>query len=212
MHTQYAYKNKTDQIIVHNNTMGYNRNEGKPPLYRKVNKRTHNGSNYLYFYTKQRYRFDRDKKQDVLPEKTAIKRHNSIHRTGYDYTPLYKFLHAHVGQPWDAIYQECVSRLESPEPITYIVMNVNKRGLVTDNHPGIDLPKMIYDGIESYWSALWVDEDGLLQFVDDVYSIADDNYFMEDLDMRYPRSLTVTWNGKPVWPENAVKKEKEQLH
>ena len=75
----------------------------------------------------------------------------------------------------------------------------------------MDLPGM-FGGPESYWSALWVDENGLLQFVDADYSIADENYFMEDLDMRYPRSLTVTWNGKPVWPENAVKKEKEQLH
>ena len=62
-------------------------------------------------------------------------------------------------------------------------MNVNERGLVTDNHAGTDLPGM-FGGPESYWSALWVDENGLLQFVDDVYSIADDNFFMEDLDMR----------------------------
>jgi hypothetical protein len=187
--------------------MGHNRKEGKPPLYRKVNKRTHNGRGWYVIGKKERYRYERGKKQDILPEHQSIKRHNPI-RTGYDYTPLIKFLHAHVGQSWDVIYQECVSRLDSPKPLTWMVGNINERGLVVDKHPGGDLGKWCcVGGEESYWSALWVDEDGQLQFVDKDFSIMD--IYKEDWESRYSGEWTVSWNGKIVWPADTITEEKE---
>ena len=189
--------------------MGHNRKDGKPPLYRKVNKRTHNGFWHYVSIPKLKYRYERGKKQDVFPEHLPIKRHNSIYQTGYDYTPLIKFLHAHVGQEWNAVYQECVSRLDSSKPITWMVVNVNERGLVVDNYPNEELPKCVGRslGEESYWSALWVDDEGILQFVDANYSLLDD--LTEEWKSRYSKTWTVSWNGKPVWPESAVKQEED---
>lgn len=187
--------------------MGHNRKDGKPPLYRKVNKRMHNGWSWYKIVGKKRYRYERGKKQDVLPEHSPIKKHNS-YRTGYDYTPLIKFLHANVGQPWNEVYRECVSRLDSPKPLTWMVVNVNERGLVVNNHFGTDLPKWCSEGgEESYWSALWVDDEGILQFVDKDFTIMD--VYKEDWEARYPRKATQSWNGKPVWPESAVKQDEE---
>ena len=98
--------------------------------------------------------------------------------------------------------------MDSPKPLTWMVVNVNERGLVVNNHFGADLPKWCSEGgEESYWSALWVDDDGILQFVDKDFNIAD--VYKEDWEARYPRELTVSWNGKPVWPESAVKQEEE---
>ena len=188
--------------------MGFYRKEGKPPLYRKVNKRTHNGYWHYIQVGKLKYRFERGKKQDVLPERMPIKQHNSFHRTGYDYTPLIKFLHAHVGQPWEEVYKECVSRLDSPRPITWMVVNVNERGLVVDNYPGREMPDYVGRslGEESFWSALWVDADGLLQFVDKEDKWIDDfvKYMTEN---HYGEMWTVSCNGKIVWPKNETKPE-----
>ena len=33
--------------------------------------------------------------------------------------------------------------------------------------------------------------------------------YKEDWEARYPREATQSWNGKPVWPESAVKQEEE---
>ena len=55
--------------------MGHSRKDGKPPLYRKVNKRTHNGWSW-YQFGHERYRYDRGKKQDFLPERLPVKRCN----------------------------------------------------------------------------------------------------------------------------------------
>ncbi|MBQ6155393.1 MAG: hypothetical protein IJK22_02215 [Bacteroidales bacterium] len=190
--------------------MGHNRKDGKPPLYRKVNKRTHNGYWHYVSTPKLKYRYERGKKQDVLPRHSPIKRHNSSYQTGYDYTPLIKFLHAHVGQEWNAVYQECVSRLDSPKPLTWMVVNVNERGVVVDNYPGRDLPDYVCGslGEESYWSALWVDADGLLQFVDKNDKWIDE-FVKYMTDNYYGEMWTVSCNGKVVWPESAVKQDEE---
>lgn len=186
--------------------MGFNRKEGKPPLYRKVNKRTHNGFWHYIQIGKLKYRYERGKKQDVLPEKEPIKQHNSFHRTGYDYTPLIKFLHAHVGQSWDEVCQECISRLDSPKPITWMVVNINERGLVVNRNPNGEMSAWCcVGGEESYWSALWVDDDGLLQFVNPDYSWIEVN--RDHVNEFYSGEWTISWNGKVVWPESAVKPE-----
>lgn len=42
-------------------------------------------------------------------------------RHGRDYTPLFRFLLSKVGGDWDAIHAEAVSRLDTPEPIFWLV-------------------------------------------------------------------------------------------
>ena len=163
----------------------------KKPLYRKENKRTHNGWAW-YFYPKERYRFERHKNFDDQIERMSIKKH-SMFRTGYDYTPLIRFLHSHVGDVWADIFCECQARLNNITPLTRMVVNVNKRGLVVDNYPCEELPKYCEVGEDSYWSTLYVDEEGVLQFVDKDY---------HKPPVSNSLAFTDTWNGEPQYPND----------
>lgn len=168
----------------------------KKPLYRKVNKRTHDGWAW-YYYRKERYRFERHKKSYTQAAKMPIKKH-SMFRTGYDYTPLFRFLHSHVGNVWADIFCECQARLNDIEPLTWMVVNVNKHGLVVDNYLPNGESREYFRVGESYWSTLYVDEDGVLQFVDkDFYrphsvQMGEINYF----------DTTESWNGEPQYPND----------
>ena len=51
----------------------------KKPLYRKVNKRTHNGWAW-YYYPKERYRFERHKNFDDQIERMSIKNIRGLER------------------------------------------------------------------------------------------------------------------------------------
>ena len=157
------------------------------PLYRKENKRTHNGWGWYYFFS-EKYRHHRNGKNVNLSDKVSIKRHSVYDRVGYDYTPLIRFLHSHVGQSWPEVFHECQSRLNDLQPLLKMVVNVNERGLVVNNHPDGNLPKVCSTSEDSYWSTLFVDEDGLLQFVDK-------DYVQPPLSIR--PEFTDTWNGKP---------------
>ena len=165
----------------------------KKPLYRKVNKITHNGFRY-YSQETDRYRNERHKKLDVLPTQLPIKRKQSRHDN--DYAPLYKFLLSRVGCKWDEVFCECVSRLDKAEPIFDMVVNVNPKGIVVDKALE-DLPKRFHDSracddSRTYWSTLFVDDKGMLQFVDEHYII--------DVDDKLYGILTASWNGQPIYP------------
>ena len=165
----------------------------KKPLYRKVNKITHNGFRF-YSQETDRYRNERHMKQDVLPTQLSIKRKQSRHDN--DYAPLYKFLLSRVGCKWDETFSECVSRLDKAEPIFDMVVNVNPKGMVVDKALE-DLPKGFHDyracdDSRTYWSTLYVDDNGTLQFVDEHYVI--------DVDDELYGILTASWNGKPIYP------------
>ena len=163
----------------------------KKPLYRKVNKRTHNGWAW-YYYPKYRYRFDRHKEVDTQIERMPVKKH-SIFRTGYDYTPLFRFLHSHVGDVWTDIFRECQARLNDMKPLTRMVVNVNERGLVVDNYPDRELPKYCIESEDGYWSTLYVDEEGVLQFVDKDY---------HKPPVSISLAFTDSWNGEPQYPND----------
>ena len=158
----------------------------KKPLYRKVNKITHNGWGW-YVYPKCRYRFD--KEPDGTIRRQPVKKKSGNLRVGYDYTPLCRFLHAHVGQQWLPLFQECQSRLNDIKPLMRMVVNVNERGLVVDRNPDGNMEKYCFMGEMSAWSTLYVDEVGLLQFVDKDYVKTDENPYPEQ---------TFTFNGIPV--------------
>ena len=165
----------------------------KKPLYRKKNKILHNGWS-SYHFPRARYRFERhSKKVEEAVDHLPVKRYQKYHRTGYDYTPLIRFLHAHVGQAWDPVFQECRQRLDNTKPLTWMVENVNERGQVVRTTDPEELQKCFWLGEWSYWSSLYVDENGLLQFVDKDFDI------LEALSVNYIcMGETVTWNGQPV--------------
>lgn len=74
---------------------------------------------------------------------------------GWDYTPLFRYLISKVGCKWDEVYSEIISRLNNLEPIWYIVR--------PDNSEKNSYTRV---GESTYFSTLYVDEEGLLQVVD----------------------------------------------
>jgi hypothetical protein len=125
------------------------RTQTKEPLFRKVNTRARNVRHDFG----GDFRHERPSKVDVDFDVD----HGSMHgrkRRGLDYTPLFKFLLSKVGEDWDRVFSEAVSRLDRPEPIFWMVAlhEHEKRDYV-----GI--------GESAYYSGLFVDTDGRLQIV-----------------------------------------------
>lgn len=122
----------------------------KKPLYRKTNFRARNVHRNA---PSGDFRHERNTKAMKEFEGT----HKSMHsdrKHGYDYTPLFKFLLSKVGQPWDVVFSEAVSRLDSEEPIFWMVETDAFR---LDNHHGY-----FYAGESSSFSKLKIDENGIL--------------------------------------------------
>jgi hypothetical protein len=85
---------------------------------------------------------------------------HGTHQRGLDYTPLFRFLHSKIGQPWDEVFSEAVARLDKSEPIFWVVARHE-----------YDRLDMVRVGECTYVSGLYVDDDGLLQCVNPQLSI-----------------------------------------
>lgn len=171
-------------------------NPDKKPLFRKIDKTTHNGHPHLDFRGKERYKYERHTKKAKFEEENEInfssgRKHyctgEDIYK--YDYRPLMKFLQKSVGKKWDDVWKECTDRLITTEPVHWIVLNIRKNGLPIECNPTELNPQTRYSE-DSYYSTLYVDNDGILQFVDK-------DYIKEHAD--YPNTeWGETFNGK-VW-------------
>lgn len=123
-------------------------NREKKPLYRKVNTRArgvrHNfGGDFKY---------SRNTKRDSL-EQVKGTMHGKQER-GLDYTPLFKFLLSKVGEDWNEVFSEANSRLNKSEPIYWLVaMNKDEK------------QEYVRTGESTYFSGMFIDEDGKLQLV-----------------------------------------------
>ncbi|WP_083251746.1 MULTISPECIES: hypothetical protein [Pseudomonas] len=138
----------------------------KKPLYRKVNTKAH-GVHHLH---------GGDFK-DTRNRESGVGMRKGIQR-GLDYTPLFKFLLAKVGFPWSGIYSEVVSRLDKKEPIYWLVAMEFELA-----------NEVVRVGESSYYSGLYVDEEGVLRVVNpDV-----DEAVLEPLC----KCCTHTFNGVP---------------
>ncbi|MCM5704558.1 hypothetical protein [Larsenimonas salina] len=73
---------------------------------------------------------------------------------GLDYTPLFRFLLAKVGCPWNEVHSEAVSRLDKKDPIHW---------LVAMDYESAE--EVIRVGESSYFSGLYVDEKRILRIV-----------------------------------------------
>ena len=113
----------------------------KQPLYRKVNTKARG----VHHHFGGNYRNDRRSKNYSVGMSKGKRR-------GLDYTPLFQFLLSKVGQPWDQVHSEAVSRLDKEEPIYYIVSLDRTRA-----------QDVVLVGESSYYSGLFVDEQGILQ-------------------------------------------------
>lgn len=123
---------------------------------------------------KYRSRYDRHKKItkfEIDNEITRKKSHyNKNKRTNYDYGPLYNYLLKQVGKKWETVWKDIFPRVDNnPEPILYMVININTHGVVITHDISNAEPmfncSLYYNGVRSY-STLYVDENDILQFVD----------------------------------------------
>jgi hypothetical protein len=121
----------------------------KKPLYRKVNT-TARGVLHLHGGDFRDSR--KASTSDALESKRAAM--NGRKQRGLDYTPLFKFLLSKVGLPWNAIHSEALSRLDRGEPIFWIVAI-----------RGEEKKEYLRVGEASYYSGLYVDDEGRLQLV-----------------------------------------------
>ena len=121
----------------------------KSPLFRKENTTAHRPQ----IRVGGDYRDQRNTKKGAHSDAKRSSMHAKQHR-GRDYTPLFKFLLAHVGKPWNEVHSEAVSRLDRADPIFWLVA-------LTE----CDREEFVRVGESSYYSGLYVDDNGLLQRV-----------------------------------------------
>lgn len=145
----------------------------KKPLYRKVNTRArgmwhHKGGDYKWSRNTKH-------KKSWLSNREAMAK--NVQR-GLDYTPLFRFLLSKVGEDWDAVHSEAVSRLDKEEPIWQMVAKTED-----DKRPRFGIAE------STYFSGLYIDEDNRLALVDPELRL-------EDMEPDCP-CCTHTFNGEP---------------
>jgi hypothetical protein len=147
-----------------------NRNNKKEPLYRKVNTKARNVQHNLG----SDYRFSRNKRQETLEQVKGTM--YSKKQRGLDYTPLFRFLLSKVGSDWNEVYSEAKARLVKSEPIFWMVA-INEA----------DRKDIIRTDESTYYSGLFVDDEGILQ-------LTNPNLKASDLK-HYCNCCTHTFNG-----------------
>ena len=131
-------------------------NRQKKPLYRKVNTKAR-GVQHDFGGD---YKNTRNAKRET-PEQVKGTMHGKKER-GLDYTPLFRFLLSKVGEDWNQVYQEASSRLDKTEPIFWLVaLDPNER------------KEYVRTGESTYFSGMYVDDDGKLQLVNPDLKVED---------------------------------------
>ena len=132
------------------------REDKKKPLYRKVNTKARNVRHGFG----GEYRFTRNKKRESLQQAKGTMFGKK--ERGLDYTPLFRFLLSKGGSPWDEVFSEAKARLDKTAPIFWIVaLNKDEK----EDYVRVDEA--------TYFSGLYVDDDGLLQLTNPTLKPAD---------------------------------------
>ena len=143
----------------------------KAPLYRKVNTKArgvHHGFGGHYSNTRH------TKKE--TPQQVKGTMFGNKER-GLDYTPLFRFLLSKVGANWNDVFSEANTRLDKPDPIFWMVA-------IHEN----DKKDYFRSGESSYFSGLYVNDEGVLQIT---------NPGLQAKDMKpFCSCCTHTFNGK----------------
>lgn len=146
-------------------------NKEKSKLYRKVNTKAFN----VHHNFGGDFKNTLNSRRETL-EQTKGKMFGKKER-GLEYTPLYRFLLSKVGSNWDEVFSESKSRLDKAEPIFYMVA-------LKEN----DKEDFIRIGESTYFSGLYVDNNGILQL---------SNSNLKAKDMKpFCNCCTHTFNGK----------------
>jgi hypothetical protein len=122
--------------------------ERAKPLYRKVNTRARG----VHHRKGGDYRHERNSKRERSNEADEVSRGpmHGAKRRGRDYTPLFRFLLSRVGEDWENVHKEAVERLDTAEPIYWMVAR--------NDHE--KTPTMRTEN--AFFSGLYVDEAGKL--------------------------------------------------
>lgn len=96
------------------------------------------------------YRWLRNTKAEQASTAPRGSMHGGLQH-GRDYTPLFRFLLSSVGRPWAEIYSEAKGRLDTDEPIFWLVARSE-----------LEERAIVRTGESSYFSGLKVDTDGYL--------------------------------------------------
>lgn len=143
----------------------------KPKLYRKVNTKARG----VHHDFGGDYKDSRNSKRENLQQAKGTM--FGPKERGLDYTPLFKFLLSKVGCNWNEVFSEAKSRLDKQEPIFWIVaLNEDEK------------KDYVRVGESTYFSGLFVDNNGILQLVDPNLKAVDMKPFCD--------CCTHTFNGK----------------
>lgn len=135
-------------------------NKEQKPLYRKEN-RSSSWQNHVDKHKGGEFKHYRNTKEmknlDCLHLPMKKRGSNALNKyvySGYDYTPLFQYLLKQVGKRWDDVYSVIIPRLNTTEPIFWMVsLDVNEDS------------EFFRCGEGSYYSKLYVNENGILQKV-----------------------------------------------
>lgn len=119
------------------------------PLYRRVNTKARG----VAHQHGADYKHERHSKQALQSDAPRQSMHGKVQR-GLDYTPLFRFLLAHVGMPWNPTHSAAIARLDRLEPIFWLVALHE-----------LERKEFVRVDESSYYSGLYVDAAGLLQKV-----------------------------------------------
>ena len=146
-------------------------NKEKPKLYRKVNTKAKG----VHHHFGGDFRDSRNSKRETLQQAKGTM--FGTQERGLDYTPLFKFLLSKVGKNWNEVFSEAKSRLDKQSPIFWMVaLNEEEK------------KNYIRVGESTYFSGLFVDDNGILQLV---------NPNLKAIDMKpFCDCCTHTFNGK----------------
>lgn len=135
-------------------------------LYRKENRKPSIGR--ILYKKGSKYKYSRKSKDSIMKYKEGFSYKESMKNTksgnitdGYDYTPLFMFLLKNIGKDFDLILKDINGRINSFEPLYWIVDKTVTRELI-ENGLCLDYVRI---GECSSYSRLWIDEENKLQKV-----------------------------------------------
>jgi hypothetical protein len=120
----------------------------KEPLYRKVNTRT------IRVRREAGGEFRHERRTGNDWESTRGSMHPDT-KHGHDYTPLHRYLLSRVGKPWLETKTEALSRIDDESQVWWMVAA-----------PGEERRRCVRTGENSYFSGLFIDDEGILRVVE----------------------------------------------
>ena len=160
------------------------------------------GVSFTRTYDKHtRYKYSRHTKdtkyeiENEIHQKPYKKYKSMVKDDSKDYSKLFNYLLTQVGNTWDNVWKDIFPRVDNNSvPIMYMVLNINKNGLVSKSFDIENAnPSFIY-GTRYYknkeWSTLYVDNNGILQYINKEYKP----------NIKYPQGgWTQSFNGKVIY-------------